>query len=162
MDKYTYRILNYWNDQDDLYVDYIVKNTEAFETAHACALYNTDDIDDYMGRSNINEDLIKLIKESNRNEFDLPKTSELSDITYDIYKELCDTDNNMIWIDDLDSFMAYNITTENFELLKNDIEKYNLNDYFEITDKSITVYGGLQCCFNDDVIEKKRSDELER
>lgn len=35
MSKYQYSVLNYWNDGDDLYVNYIVENIETKQKANA-------------------------------------------------------------------------------------------------------------------------------
>ncbi|MBR1376676.1 MAG: hypothetical protein IJ565_02565 [Bacilli bacterium] len=159
MQKYDYEILNYWNDNDDLYVDYVVTNKETDEQAHACTLLNTDMIEDYISKSNIDDELISIISKSDGNEFNLPKTSELHKITYDIFKELCDSDNNMLWVEEYDDFERLNLNDNTYKLLYEDINKYHLNDYFEQTGKTLTVYGGLQCCFNDDLA---RGDNYER
>lgn len=158
--KYNYELLNYWNDHDDLYVDYIVTNEDTDEKAHACTLLNTDMIENYISRTDIDDELISIISKYNGKEFNLPKTSQLNEVTYNIFKDICQSDNNMLWIEYSDEFEYYGITNETYELLKQDIEKYSLQDYFELSRNNITVYGGLQCCFNDD--RGDRSDELER
>ena len=44
-EKYEYKILNYWNDQDDLYVNYVVENLKTNEIANVIDYYNISDID---------------------------------------------------------------------------------------------------------------------
>ena len=45
MSKYQYSVLNYWNDGDDLYVNYIVENIETKQKANAIEYYDTSDIE---------------------------------------------------------------------------------------------------------------------
>ena len=40
-----YKILNYWNDQDDLYVNYIIKNLETGDQANVINYYDVSDLD---------------------------------------------------------------------------------------------------------------------
>ena len=161
MSDFEYEILNYWNDNNDLYVDYLVTNKKTDENAHACTLLKVSDIKDYSRSLDITDELVDIISKNNGKEFKLPKTSELHNITYHIFKELCDSDNNMVYITNKDDMDLFNITIENYEKLCEDIEKFNLQDYFDNYPKNITVYGGLQCCFNDDRIVE-RNIEYER
>lgn len=147
--NYEYQIVNSWEDNDDFYIDYIVRNLNTNKTAYACCLLDVNEIDNYN-----NQQLISLLEKNNGSEFDLPKTSELSKITYDIYKELCASENNMLYIEDEDDIERFNINPQTYKLLLDDINKYNLKDYFERRNEELIVYGGLQCCFNDDVIER--------
>ena len=162
MDEYSYKILNYWNDNGDVYVDYLVKNTKTNDKAHACALFNINDIDTSIETDKAEEYLINtIIKNKEKGyEFKLPKTSQINKITYDIFRELCNSENNMLYIENNDDFEQFNLNYETYKLLCNDIEKYNLQDYFMQTGEMLIVYGGLQCCFNDD--RDERSGELER
>ena len=144
MSDFEYEILNYWNDNNDLYVDYLVTNKKTDENAHACTLLKVSDIKDYSRSLDITDELVDIISKNNGKEFKLPKTSELHNITYHIFKELCDSDNNMVYITN-----------------KDDMDLFNLQDYFDNYPKNITVYGGLQCCFNDDRIVE-RNIEYER
>ena len=43
-EKYEYKILNYWNDQDNLYVNYVVENLKTNEIANVIDYYNISDI----------------------------------------------------------------------------------------------------------------------
>ncbi len=162
MEDYKYEILNYWNDNNDVYVDYVITNNNTKEKAHACTIFDFNDIDMNIETDKAEDYLINNIKKQNKigYEFDLPKTSQLHKITYDIYKELCNSENDMLYIEDNDDFELYNLNRETYKLLCEDIKKYNLDDYFMQTGETLVVYGGLQCCFNDDMSE--RSDELER
>ena len=68
MNNYTYEILNYWNDQDDLYIDYIVTNNKDNSQVHTVEYSNTSDIGcDYNNASldEIKECLLLLIKQNN-------------------------------------------------------------------------------------------------
>ena len=160
MEEYKYSIINYWQDNNDLYVDYTVIYNDK-EQAHACSLFDINDLNAYKNGSQeelLNE-LTELLNKNNGNEFNLPKTSELNQITYDIYKELCQSDNNMLYIDDDDDLEQFNLNTNTYLYLCDDIEKFNLRDYFSIEDNMLIVYGGLQCCFNDD---RERGVAIER
>ena len=55
-----------------------------------------------------------------------------------------------------------NFNVLDIEKLSEEIKKYNLNDYITIDADGYKIcgYGCLQCCFNDDRIE--RVDEFER
>lgn len=50
--------------------------------------------------------------------FQLLKISELSDITYSIFEDLCQTDNDMLWIEDEDSSEFYGLDKEENMLLQ--------------------------------------------
>lgn len=160
MSKYKYQVLNSWNDADDLYVDYIVTNKRTKKEAHACILLKTDDIDDYISNEDIGYDLEKRLKKEKGNAFKLPKTSEISEVLYNIFKEICQSENNMLYIKDDSDLENLGINLETCEILCDDINKYKLNDYFEMQDETLVVYGGLQCCFNDD--REVKESELER
>lgn len=168
MNKYQYNILNYWNDADDLYVNYIVENMETKEKANAIDIYNTSDLDcDYNTSSSedIEKSLNKLLKQNDGIEFKLPKASELSPLLRYIYDYVCESDSNMCHID-YDDWRElkeeHDFREEDLKILEKEIEKYNLYDYIIIDDGEYKIcgYGGLQCFVNDD--RKKDSDELER
>lgn len=160
MEEYKYSIINYWQDNNDLYVDYTVIYNDK-EQAHACSLFDINDLNTYKNGSQeeVLNELTELLNKNNGKEFNLPRTSELNQITYDIYKELCQSDNNMLYIDDDDDLEQFNLNTNTYLYLCDDIEKFNLRDYFSIEDNMLIVYGGLQCCFNDD---RKRGVTIER
>ena len=42
---YNYEILNFWNDADDLYVNYIVEDLKNDRKANVIDYYNTSDLD---------------------------------------------------------------------------------------------------------------------
>ena len=168
MNKYQYDILNYWNDEDDLYVQYIIENLDTKEKANVIDYYNTSDIGcDYNTafEKEIMDSLLKLIKKNNGAEFQLPKTSNISPLLKYVYDYVCESESNMCHVDyndweelkEDDDFLEEDITT-----LKAEIEKYNLDDYITLNSKEYKIcgYGQLQCRFNDDV--EKGSDELER
>jgi len=159
MEKYSYQIIGFWNDQDDLYVNYVITNNETKEDANVCTLLKTDDIENYAVRTDVRDEIKKIIKSEYRNEFELPKTSEIKDITYNIYMELCESENNMLIIEKKD-LGRLNLDYKNFRILLREIEKYKLDKFFERDDDALIVYGGLQCCFNDDRVE--RGVEFER
>lgn len=166
--SFKYEILNYWNDSDDLYVNYAVSNDEKLLKANAISYYNVSDIGcDYNNSSSevIENCLLELIKQNNGCELDLPKVSELSSLLKYVYSFVCESESNMCHItdDDWNELVdEYEYTEEDFEDLKKEIKKYNLEDYITIEEDEykICAYGGIQCCFNDDTMN--RSDELER
>ena len=166
--NYKYELLNYWNDQDDLYVNYIVENLKTNEKANVIGYYNTSDIGcDYNTSSLevIENHLYKLIEENNGIEFKLPKASELSPLLRYVYDTICESESNMCHID-YDDWMElkkeHDFCEEDLKTLEKEIEKYNLYDYIIMDDGEYKIcgYGGLQCFVNDD--RKKDSDELER
>lgn len=141
-DRYEIEILNIWGDSET-YIDFFIFDKENSELAHCC--------DCYDGDSNItlNEMLISIYKDAYK-WFKLPRTSELSEITYSIFEDLCQSENDMIYIEDENDFELYNINPTTYKILCEDIEKFNLGDYFEERGEEIIVYGGLQSALNDD------------
>lgn len=168
MNRYQYNILNYWNDEDDLYVNYIVEDTETKEKANAIDIYNTSDLScDYniSSEEEIEKSLKELLKENDGIEFKLPKASELSPLLRYIYDYICESDSNMCHIDynEWEELKEeHDFIEEDINTLKKEIEKYNLYDYIIVDDGEYKIcgYGGLQCFVNDD--REKDSDGLER
>lgn len=166
--KLEYKILNYWNDSDDLYVNYIVSDNNKSLNANVISYYNVSDIGcDYncSTPSQIENSLLDLIKENDGCELNLPKVSELSRLLKILYSNVCESESNMCHITDEDwqnLIEEENFTEEDFAKLKEEIKKYNLNNYITIDSDGykICAYGCLQCCFNDDTID--RSDDFER
>lgn len=168
MSKYQYSVLNYWNDGDDLYVNYIVENTETKQKANAIEYYDTSDIEcDYntASEAEIEKALTTLLEENDGIEFKLPKASELSPLLRYIYDRVCESEDNMCHIDynDWEELKEEeDFLEEDINVLEQEIEKYNLHDYITLDDGEYKIcgYGGLQCFVNDDRV--KESDELER
>lgn len=168
-DNLKYNILNYWTNNDDLYVNYIVTDKEKDLKANAIAYFNISDINfDYnrVTDEEIKDNLLKLIQNKKGQEFDLPKVSELSELLKDVYYYVCENDSNMCHIDEDDwkeLCEERNYTNDDFLKLKEEITKYNLDDYITINSDGYKIcgYSGLQCCFNDDTI-KEINKELER
>ncbi len=155
---YNYEIINFWNDQDDLYVQYIVEDTTTNEKVNTIGYYNTADIEcDYNMSSyeTIQKHLLDILEKNNGVEFNIPKVSELSSLLKYVYDSICESESNMFYVDydeweelkDSDEF-----TEEDFNILKKEIKKYNLEDVISIDDKEykICAYGMLQTLFNDD------------
>lgn len=166
--KYQYNLLNYWNDQDDLYVNYVVENLETNEKANVIDYYNTSDIDcDYNSASmeEIENSLYRLIEKNNGSEFNMPKVSELSPLLRYVYDYVCESESNMCHIDytDWEELKEdYDFIDEDINTLNNEIKKYSLEDLITVDDGEYKIcgYGCLQTMFNDD--RDKGSDELER
>ena len=155
---YNYEIINFWNDQDDLYVQYIVEDTTTKDKVNTIGYYNTADIEcDYNMSSyeTIQKHLLNILEKNNGVEFNIPKVSELSSLLKYVYDSICESESNMFYVDydeweelkDSDEF-----TEEDFSILKKEIKKYNLEDVISIDDKEykICAYGMLQTIFNDD------------
>lgn len=167
MNNYSYEIINYWNDQDDLYVNYVVKNNENGERANAIQYFNVSDIGCNYNESSeeeIKKKLLDLLVKNDGREFSLPKVSELSPLLIYIYDFVCDSESNMCHIDYTDwDELTYEdeFFEEDVFTLKEEIEKFDLKDYITVDtpEYKICGYGGLQCCFNDD---RERADEHER
>lgn len=167
-DKYEYKVLNYWINEDDIYVNYTVEDSEFKDIVNSIGYYNISNIDcDYNTASakEIIDSLTKIVRQNDGWEFKLPKISDSSSLLKYIYDYVCESDSDMCHIDygEWEEMMEENaFAEEDLEALKNDIKKYNLYDYIELEDNEykICAYGGLQCCFNDD--RKVKSDELER
>lgn len=140
-DRYVVKILNRWGTSET-YVDFLIYDQEELKIAHCCNWY---DGDLELTNDEIIEDILKDASEW----FKLPKTSTLSDITYFIYQSLCQSENDMLYIDE-NAMENFSINSETLKELETDIKKYNLQDYFEYQDRMIIVYGGLQTAFNDD------------
>lgn len=165
--KYEYEILNYWNDSDDLYVNYLVLNKETNEKANCIEYYNTSDIGcDYntSTESRIEECLNLLLVEHDGLEFKYPKVSEISPLLKYVYDCVCESESNMCHVDynDWEELKEdYDFLEEDIITLKNEVKKYNLDDLITIDDNEYKIvgYGCLQTMFNDD---RERTDELER
>ena len=164
---YNYEILNYWNDSDDLYVNYVVENNNG-DKANVIDYYNTSDVGcDYNTSSDetIRECLLKLVERNNGLEVNMPKVSELSPLLTCVIDWVCESETNMCHItrDDWLYLQEDNgYTEDDIDLLIEEIKKYNLDDYITIGADGYKIcgYGCLQCCFNDDRIE--RTDDFER
>lgn len=139
-DRYEVEILNKWGDSET-YVDFMLIDKELGRIGHFCNWYDIEPTE--------NEILNDIYFEAS-DWFKLPRTSEISDTMNLIFQELCQSENDMLFIEDEDKFDYYHITPTTYKVLLDEIKKYNLNDYFDINSDKITVYGGLQCAFNDD------------
>lgn len=167
-DKYDYDIISFWNDSDDLYVNYEVIDRENNIKVNAIDYYNTSDIGcDYNSSTeeNIKDHLLVLIKDNQGSEFNLPKISEVSPLLKYIYDCVCSNESNMSHIDNQDwenLKEEETFTDKDIETLKQEIKKYDIPEYITIDENEYKIcgYGCLQCCFSDD--SKDRGDELER
>ena len=170
MKNYKYNILNYWNDQDDLYVHYEVEDIENNITSNVIGYYNISDLDCNYNDFNdeeIKKSLYKLLKQHNGDEFNLARVSNLSPLLQYIYDRVCESESNMCHIDYNDWKELkedYDFSEEDFITLKKEIVDHNLEDYITLDDNEykICAYGCLQCQFNDDRDRSLGSDELER
>lgn len=165
---YNYEILNFWNDADDLYVNYIIEDLKNDRKANVIDYFNTSDLDcnyNTASEDTILKSLKKLVEQNKGIEFKIPKVSNLSPLLTYIYDSVCESEANMCHITDedwLDILEDYDFTDEDIESLKNEIKKYKLDEYITLGSDGYKIcgYGFLQCCFNDD--REKGSDELER
>lgn len=170
MKNYKYNILNYWNDQDDLYVHYEVEDIENNITSNVIGYYNISDLDCNYNDFNdegIKKSLYKLLKQHNGYEFNLARVSNLSPLLQYIYDRVCESESNMCHIDYNDWKELkedYDFLEDDFITLKREIVDHNLEDYITLDDNEykICAYGCLQCQFNDDRDRSLGSDELER
>lgn len=164
-----YKILQYWNNSDDLYVKYTIFSEEIPNISGVYTdYYNVSDIGcDYNIASN--EEITKCLKtliEKNHREIPYPKVSELSPLLRYVYNFVCQSEANMCHIDYDDwqeLIEEQDFNEEDVSTLKKEIEQYKLDDYITVDDGEYMIcgYGGLQCCFNDDSL-KKVKDEFER
>ena len=166
--KYKYKLLNYWNDQDDLYVNYLVEDLDNKDKANVINYFNTSDIGcDYNTASEeeITNSLYRLIERNDGIEFKMPKVSDLSPLLKYVYDYVCDSESNMCHIDydeweELKS--EHDFSEDDIKTLYKEVEKYNLDDYITICDGEYKIcgYGCLQTMFNDD--RERNSDVHER
>ena len=150
--KYKYKILNYWNDSDDLYVNYLVENLSTHQIANAIEYFNTSDIGcDYNDANSIEIEncLLNLVEKNNGVELSLPKVSELSPLLKYVYDTICHSESTMCHVD-----------YDDWKELKDEVKKYHLEDYIVIDDGEYKIcgYGGLPTKFNDDRRTIKNSD----
>lgn len=165
--RYEYDILNYWNDQDDLYVNYIVKDNVTERKANAIDYYNTSDLSvnyNIATPRQIEKSLLELINKNNGKEIELPKVSKLSPLLKYVYDFVCSSESNMCHIDNNDWQELQeeeNYSLKDINKLKEEIIKYNLDDYISIDEGNYKIigYGMLQTCFNDD---REKEVEYER
>ena len=158
MSNSEYRILNYWDNNNDLYVNYVVENLKNNQKANVVNIFAVSDLDcDYFNalQDEIDDAVYKLIKNHSGWEFKISRVSDLSPLLRDIYDCVCESDANMCHIDyddwkELKEEIGY--TENDFNNLKDEIDMYNLNDFLVLDDGEYKIcgYGGLQCCFNDD------------
>lgn len=153
---YSVNVLNSWGDIKEYYVDFIITNNLNGRTARCCDWFD-DDYNNYN-----NSEVINRILNISEKWFELPKTSQINDITYKLFKEICNSDNNTIHIDKKDYIDFYNLTDENINLLKTDIIRFNLKDYIDFTSDKIIIYGGFQTAFNDDRKVERRNEKIMR
>ena len=149
-----YKILNYWNDQDDLYVNYIIKNLETGDQANVINYYDVSDLDcnyNMASMEEIENSLYRLIEQGKGKELTLPKVSKLSPLLKYVYDFVCEELKE-----------EQDFTDEDFETLNQEVDDYALYDYITLDDGEYKIcgYGCLQTMFNDD--RRKESDELER
>lgn len=165
---YEYNILNYWRDNDELYVNYIISNIQNNQQANVIEYYNISDLAcDYVTSNDaeIKENLKKLVVQNKGLEFNLPKVSEISALLKYVYNTVCESESNMChitsedWIDLVDE---YHFDDNDISILKDEIEKYDIGNYITIDSDGYVIcgYGGLQACFNNNLVE--RNDEYER
>lgn len=138
---FDYNILNDWIDNEEHYYDIEILND--FSKYHVCIPLEEgreSSLDSYLARN------IEALK-------NLPKTSDLNKLTYDIYLNVCESDSNMYFIDTKEDLEDEEYTLNDLKLLEEDIKKYHLEDVITINDNDILItgYGDLQCMFNDDL-----------
>lgn len=149
-DDYDIHILNSWEDNDEIYVDYMVKDRNNPQVAHVCTALEKNGIG-----SEIEKYIQEHLKKNNGLELTLPKVSELSPLLTYIFDFVCESEANMCHIDynDWEELkLEDDFVEKDIETLKEEIRKYNLDDYITLDDGEYMIcgYGGLQCCFNDD------------
>ena len=162
MPNCEYRILNYWDNNEDLYVNYVVENLKNYSKANVVNVFSVSDLDcDYYNAlsDEIDDAVYKLIKNHSGWEFNINKVSKLSPLLKDIYDCVCESEASMCHIDydDWNELVKEIGYTENdFNNLKDEVERYNLKDFLVLDDGEYKIcgYGGLQCCFNDDRASK--------
>ena len=158
MPNCEYRILNYWDNNEDLYVNYVVENLKNYSKANVVNVFSVSALDcDYYNAlpDEIDDAVYKLIKNHSGWEFNINKVSKLSPLLKDIYDCVCESEASMCHIDydDWNELVKEIGYTENdFNNLKDEVERYNLKDFLVLDDGEYKIcgYGGLQCCFNDD------------
>lgn len=166
MCKYKYTVLNHWKDLNDVYVNYVIENLDNNDIANVVTIYKTLDINyENLTADEINDKLLVLVKENSGKEFNLPKVSELSSLLKYVYNFVCDSEANMCYIDENDwknMKIKDDFEEDDINVLRQEIIKYNLGDYLTIDKDGYKIcgYGGLQCCFNDDIY--KGNIELQR
>lgn len=145
MHNYEYSLLRYWDDDSIHYFNLkINKNNQN----HFVCVYVSESefLDDNFSLENyINKNLKKLTS--------LPKTSELANITYEIFNIVSFNESDMCFIENQQDLVSMGYTLDDLDLLEKDIKKYGLENLIEInleTDPLITGYGELQCAFADD------------
>lgn len=167
-EMFHYKIINYWNDSDDLYVNYEVENLNTNQKANTIEYFNVSDIGcDYNNSSyiEIKNSLLKLLRKNNGIEFNKPKVSQLSPLLKNIYDTVCESESNMYHVDNEDWEELKEdcgFTNEDIIILKKEINKYNLADVLTIDSDNYKIcgYGCLQTMFNDD--REKGMNEFER
>lgn len=154
-------VIDVWKFEDDEYRANVEIGEGKCDFGNIIVSYTEKDIRNLTG--NINKELsTKEIKNAivvlTLRDFDtykkLPKISEVSDILREIYNTVKESIDSMCFItyDDWNECYANDYTLEDIENLKNEIEKYKLNDCIEFDegDCKIVGYADLERAFIDD------------
>ena len=145
-----YKILNYWNDQDDLYVNYIIKNLETGDQANVINYYDVSDLDcnyNMASMEEIENSLYRLIEQGKGKELTLPKVSKLSPLLKYVYDFVCESESNMCHIDynDWEELKEeQDFTDEDFETLNQEVDDYAWVDYRTL-EVGVSLRGGFGC-----------------
>lgn len=133
-------ILNKYEDCG-LYVYFKIDNT------YYCEYFENEN------DSSADSEIIKYIMK-NKNRFtSLPDINNCSNAMKLLFKEINDSDNNMLFFDSIEDLGEVGLDKrENFISFKKEIVKFKLDSYFSFGEDSLmTVYGGLQCAFKESV-----------
>ncbi len=170
--KYDLSYLNEPTDREFQILSSV--GTDYGDTKFQCLLFENEkevgdviislEIDD-----NTREDLmINEVKDYLNEKFDnlinLPKISECSPLLQEIYETVATSDSNMCHIDSEDwkEYWSDQYSLDDVEILKQEVNKYNLDEVLEIGDLSfeyfIIGYGDLDTRFNDDRKFEKDED----
>ncbi len=160
------KVLNCWNtDYGDIAFSFIMyqgKNpiVNSIQTISSNVLYG----------SNTDEKIIKSIEKYvylNFEKFtELPKISKCSKLLQEIYDSVCESDASMCHIteEDWQEYYKERYTEKDLEKLKEEVQKYNLDDVIGLYDGEYKIVGyeNLSISFNDDRSFNKNKDKEAR
>lgn len=165
-------ILDIWqSDFDDLRCNAILyKNGK--QVANIIVSYDETNLrysignkDSVMSEASVREAFKNLIYCDFDVYLKLPKISEASKLLQSIYDDVCSSDSSMCHItqDDWDEIYSDYYTNEDFENLKSEVKKFELDDVIGINEDEYKIigYGDLETRFNDDIPLQKNIDKYE-
>lgn len=156
------KILNLWlSDYGDIRCNASI-SINGKEKANFITSFDRDYYPDWKNSQN---DYKEEIKDEWEKYLHLPKLSKCSKLMQEIYDNVCQSEATMCHItnEDWKEQYADRFSNKDIEKLKDEVEKYKLDDVitFDDSEYKIVGWGNLETCFNDDR-KLARNKDMER